>query len=579
MPPTFSAGTPLDSHDFSVLGRVSLLSGLHVFPQGLEHALEALRIGAGADCCELFLLDDAGEELLLTGCAGPDSAEFCTRERFDIGEGFPGIIAQRATLLSSRELPTDPRFLRGAVTSRGYATFAGVPMLRSGQVLGTLHLAWKSVDAPLKRGLRLLDAARLTFTSALLSALVEPGATEPMPGNDLLRLASRFRQAGDADAATIIMLDAATGAIAGCRSTGRAHVMCDQMSTQDSCDCPNDRPQQRGVVLRGRRSQWPAPCRTLPRGFQRIVEIPLTSAGQTLGRAFLGYERDPAGPSTHHMGKLLALARTSGVARPPAPRKPPTLHVVDEPRLRLQCFGPFTVFIDGRLISRREFRRAKAIELLQLLVLHEGRPVSRDALVEQLWPNAGLTSGARSLHVAMHALRRAIEPRVQGRQWVHIQTLDDSFFFDLNSSCSVDMVEFRRLIALARGSDEEAGAMLGAAVSLYRGALFADVLEGDWLLSRREGLRNDYLEAVLRLAELTNRPGSRERSCTLLRQACELEPTREDLHRRLIHSLWNTGQKAAARRSYDACVRLLRSELGVPVGPETLRLGKLIGAG
>ncbi len=571
---------PLDEADFAVLGRVGLMSGLGPFPEGIEHALDVLRVGAGADACELFLLDRAGGELLLMGCTGPDVDAFGSQERFKLGRGFPGIVARRRAPITTRQLHQDARFLRSDVVSLGYTASACTPVIRRGCVLGTLHLYWKREGADLDRGFRLLDAAGPTLAAALVASFAEllvpaqVGVYEDHAALSLL--AQRFRLGGHADEATVVLFGP-DGDSEQAGSSGQVNLTC---TRKKETACPNELPLGRCVVLRGRRSAWPAPCRNLPEGFARVIGIPLQRDGSAVGVAYLGYREDRVVPATRELGALRAIADNAVLHIRPALSEPPSLRSGQPSRVRLQCFGPFAVIVDGKQLSRRDFGRAKAIELLKVLIMEHGRPISRDALVERLWPNATLKAGARSLHVAMHALRRAIEPKVEGRQWVHVRSRQDTFYLDLSSPCFVDVEEFRRLLAKSHPAPgrpvDDVMSVLERINGLYRGRLFADDPDADWCRAKRSNLHEEYIDALVRLADLSSRHGGSERAISLLRQVSLMEPLREDVHAQLIRSLWSAGRRNEARERYLHCVALLREELGVTPSIQTQRLEELL---
>ena len=64
--------------------------------------------------------------------------------------------------------------------------------------------------------------------------------------------------------------------------------------------------------------------------------------------------------------------------------------VIPRQRAALNLLGPFRIAIGGRDLHRLP-RRADA--LLALLVLHQSRPLSREAVVDMLWPESGPEQG------------------------------------------------------------------------------------------------------------------------------------------------------------------------------------------
>ena len=84
---------------------------------------------------------------------------FLTRTRFQIGQGFPGVVARDLTRVLVHDLPSDSRFLRSDIVEAGFQTFCAIPMLSRGEFQGVLTVAGLSKDSlntPWE--LRLLDA-------------------------------------------------------------------------------------------------------------------------------------------------------------------------------------------------------------------------------------------------------------------------------------------------------------------------------------------------------------------------------------------------------------------------------------
>ncbi len=579
-----------------MLGRIAAAMGAGGgFPAGLDRALDAIRQGMEADACELFLLDSDAGEMLLTGLSARDEDAFCTHERFDLGTGYPGIVAGQRRTLTTQDLARDARYIRRQVPARGFRSYVCAPVIRGDRVLGTVHLAWKRKDPPFRRAVELLTWASVPLGAALVADNADLAgqvhATDLGDGR-LQTLARRFRDAGGGDTATIAHRVEA-GAPPTYGSTSDCHIRCDFMTKHGQCARPDALSAGRCVVLRGIRRDWPRPCRTLPGGFRSYVAVPLHTGAETTSFAYVAYNSDLGRPSTRHFANLLALARQVGpmlgrvmaassvaLVEPPVAIPTPS----PPPRLQLKCFGPFEVFVDGDRVPQQAFSRAKAVELLKILALRPDRPLSRDALIEMLWPGADAEAVASRLHVTLHALRKVIEPKKTGRRWVHIVNRGDGYLLDSSSPYSADIVDFRsyleqaRIAEVGRSPANEVAERLERAVALYRGDLYADDERTEWLDAERVSYRRQYLDALFRLARYHCRSASWDRAIDVLNQALAVDPLREDLHQLLIHSQWSAGRREEARRSYERCVWLLREELSAAPLPETRRLGRQVGA-
>jgi TolB-like protein/tetratricopeptide (TPR) repeat protein len=82
-------------------------------------------------------------------------------------------------------------------------------------------------------------------------------------------------------------------------------------------------------------------------------------------------------------------------------------------------FGPFSLDADAGMLFCGNDPVAlgqRAVALLRVLLERPGEPVSKDALIEAAWP--GLAVEDSNLTVQMAALRRALEERAGGADWI-----------------------------------------------------------------------------------------------------------------------------------------------------------------
>jgi signal transduction histidine kinase len=105
----------------------------------LAEGMDATLAVTSADAAELWLMTDG--ELVLAGHRGASAAEFAERTRLRVGEGLPGLAAERGEPTLASDLPSDPRFLRGNVKTAGFRTYCAVPLQHRGETVGVLGVA------------------------------------------------------------------------------------------------------------------------------------------------------------------------------------------------------------------------------------------------------------------------------------------------------------------------------------------------------------------------------------------------------------------------------------------------------
>jgi two-component SAPR family response regulator len=118
-------------------------------------------------------------------------------------------------------------------------------------------------------------------------------------------------------------------------------------------------------------------------------------------------------------------------------------------------------------------------------------------------------------------------------------------------------------------------ASLEEALALYQG----DYLEGiyaDWCTLERERLREQYLAALSTLAGLCADQGDLARAIELYQRLLAHDPYQEGVHRAVMHCYYRLGDRPAAIRQYQVCVRILQTELGLNPAPETEQLYRQI---
>jgi signal transduction histidine kinase len=105
----------------------------------LERVMNLFHASAG----EIFLLQE-GEGLYQKAIHLGDSPEaFWEIERFRMGQGFIGQVAQTGNLRWTTQLGEEVDFLRRSVVEQGFETLVCAPLMAPGKVTGVLSLAFK----------------------------------------------------------------------------------------------------------------------------------------------------------------------------------------------------------------------------------------------------------------------------------------------------------------------------------------------------------------------------------------------------------------------------------------------------
>ena len=136
-------------------------------------------------------------------------------------------------------------------------------------------------------------------------------------------------------------------------------------------------------------------------------------------------------------------------------------------------------------------------EVLARLVAAEGRMVTTDALVGDLWSRSAGPRGGRAAHFVA-ALRRALEPDRAPRTPPKVLVTEGPGYALRLPRGAVDVYRFEDALAAARRSPASPGGatQLGDALASWRGVPYADVPDAAWAQRERTRLEELRLQAV-----------------------------------------------------------------------------------
>lgn len=230
------------------------------------------------------------------------------------------------------------------------------------------------------------------------------------------------------------------------------------------------------------------------------------------------------------------------------------------PNLEIRLLGAPQVILDGAPVA---FRLRKSLALLVYLAA-TGQPHSRDKLATLLWPGYDQSSTRAYLRKALSLLQQDLPGDWLSSDRHQVALPDDSGLW-------LDVDEFQRLA-------EDSLDGLEHAAALYTG----DFLDGfslpdadgfeEWRRQMADSLRARMLHSLQRLTDGLSEGGETARALAYARRRAELDPYDEAAHIGLMRLYVAVGQSGQAIRHYESFARLLREEVGVEPGPESVAL-------
>ncbi|MFC9689089.1 BTAD domain-containing putative transcriptional regulator [Kribbella sp. NPDC056951] len=237
---------------------------------------------------------------------------------------------------------------------------------------------------------------------------------------------------------------------------------------------------------------------------------------------------------------------------------------------RAYLFGPFRVFRGDEALGQRSQRREKAQLLLKWFLLNQGQPRSIDELIELAFPAAAPDKAASSFHVAMHCLRRMLEPDLRpGEESSYIRRSSNNFYrFEADSEWWTDTAEVDRLFDQGRTSDSRGDAQracfyYGQVVGHMNRRLLEDDSPQPWLTPYRRRYQALQREALLRLVQIHGERGQIDESLEYAHQMLIGDPYNELAVTTIVEADLAYGRLAHARHRISAFLDALTHDLGI----------------
>jgi LuxR family transcriptional regulator, maltose regulon positive regulatory protein len=241
-------------------------------------------------------------------------------------------------------------------------------------------------------------------------------------------------------------------------------------------------------------------------------------------------------------------------------------------QLRVYTLGTFQVWRGSQSIAAQEWERKQSRHLFQLFLTFRKNPLTREQILEHLWPEDDPQAAERKFKTALNTLYRVLEPaRTPGADSAYVQR--DGICYQLRPEADLwlDADEFLRYLHQVDNTrrDETAISQLEQAISLYKGEYLHEARYETWAATEREHLAVYYMRAADQLCERYLEISSFEDVIALCQQILSYDNCWERAYRYLMIAYNRLGDHGQVARAYKRCIETLRKELDVLPSAET----------
>jgi predicted ATPase/DNA-binding SARP family transcriptional activator len=242
--------------------------------------------------------------------------------------------------------------------------------------------------------------------------------------------------------------------------------------------------------------------------------------------------------------------------------------------MRFGVLGPVAAWTDDGTPVRIPDRKVRA--LLADLLLHAGRPVATDRLIDDVWGDELPANPTATLQTRMSQLRKALAEAEPGARDLVVRRAP-GYLLGVAAE-ALDAGRFRALAARARQTSDPRmrAATLADALSLWRGAPYADAASEAFARAAIDRLDEERLAVQEAYAEARLDLGEHEALVAELAELVTANPLRQRLRAVQLRALYRAGRQAEALDSYAELRHRLGEDLGLDPTAELTALHQAI---
>jgi DNA-binding SARP family transcriptional activator/Tfp pilus assembly protein PilF len=235
---------------------------------------------------------------------------------------------------------------------------------------------------------------------------------------------------------------------------------------------------------------------------------------------------------------------------------------VPNAKLNILGFGRAQVRVGDKLLTMSDWQTQSVRDLFFYFLTME-KPMTKEQIGTIFWPDVDEPSRLKMrFKNDIYRLRRAV-----GSDTILFK--DDHYSFNRAMDYEYDIEAFEGLlfqVNLTREPETKIE-LLRKAVSFVQGHFLDDVY-ANWVIPERERINQDFLSALLSLADLLKNTDQVEEALAVYQQAIDHDPTFEAAYLLAMKMYMQMNDRVGAIRLYDAYTEMMDHELDLPPSPE-----------
>jgi two-component system LytT family response regulator len=235
-------------------------------------------------------------------------------------------------------------------------------------------------------------------------------------------------------------------------------------------------------------------------------------------------------------------------------------HTKSSDALMVRCFPSLRFERGGQLLSNIRWRTSKAQELFAFLLHNRNRFVSKDTLIDMLWPDFNLKKASTHLYTTIYQVRQCLK---QAGIELLINNVSGGEGYTLESGTMlIDTAQWENGILTLDPIRDTNFHEHQRLFDLYSGDYFGDY-DYLWAESERQRLRTIWLHHAMGIAEYYIVSGRVPEAVTVYQRVVQLQPYFEQGHLGLMKVYDSIGERSAVEEQYKILADLMKDDLSI----------------
>jgi DNA-binding SARP family transcriptional activator len=240
---------------------------------------------------------------------------------------------------------------------------------------------------------------------------------------------------------------------------------------------------------------------------------------------------------------------------------------------RIYLTAPIGVQGPAGFVNETRLHGPQGRLVLAMLAVEHRRPVGRDELADELWPDELPSSWEVSVKALVSKIRAAVADVAPG---VRLDGTVGYYQLHLPEDATIDVelaaARIHTAEAALRRGEVDAAAADGLVASMTASRPFLPGIDGPWATHSRARLVDVRLRALDLLSQVWLAKGEPDQARRDAEAILRIDPYREEAYRTVIRAHLARGDRASAARAYAQCAERLAAELGVEPASTTRKL-------